>query len=576
MSGMPRPPLLLVALALALFGACAQRAAPEAVAPATADLVLTHGRIVTLDQRQPEARALAVRGDRVLALGSESEIARLVGAHTKVIDLHGALAVPGLIDSHAHLWGIGGMQLELDLRSARSWEEIVERVAEAARTRPKGSWILGRGWHQEKWTHAPDDALDGWPTRAALDRVAPDNPVLLRHASGHASIANQRALELSGAASIETDPPGGRILRDAHGAATGVLNEGAQDLVEPVEERDPAALRALARRKVELAARECLAKGLTSLQDAGSTLEQAALLREMAEAGELPLRLWVMLSEPDEVLRGKLAAARTIGAGHGFLTVRAIKRYLDGALGSRGAWLLAPYADDPRTSGIPSQSPAALEASAVLARDAGFQLCVHAIGDRANREVLDLCERTLGADARVLDRRWRIEHAQHLDPADVARFARLGVVASMQGIHCVSDGPWVPQRLGEERAGRESYVWRSLVDSGALLCNGTDAPVEDVDPLACFRATVTRRMADGRVFHPEQKLTRLEALESYTLWAARAAFEEDVKGSLAPGKYADVTVIDRDILRVSDEELALARVELTIVAGKVAWSRAAQ
>ena len=557
-------PRILAPLLLALLCGCASRPPQPAAVPAHADLLLTNARVVTLDPAQPEARALAIRDGRVLAAGNEAELAHLVDAHTQVLDLHGALAVPGLIDSHAHLWGIGRMKLELDLRDTQSWEEIVERVAQAAKTRKPGEWIEGRGWHQEKWDHAPADALDGWPVKDALDRAAPDNPVVLYHASGHASIVNGKALELAGVAALTTDPPGGKILRDARGAPTGVLNEDAQALAGGAARPDLARL-------VQLAAQECLSKGLTSLQDAGSTLEQVALLRGMAEKGELPLRLWVMLGEPDEELRGKLESLRTIGAGRGFLTVRAIKRYMDGALGTRGAWMLAPYSDMPSTSGIPGTSSDALRQSAELARAAGFQLCVHAIGDRGNREVLDTCERVLGPRAAELDLRWRIEHAQHLDPADIPRFAKLGVIASMQGIHCVSDGPWVPQRIGEERAKNGAYVWRSLLDAGAHFANGTDAPVEDVDPLACFRATVTRRMKNGQLFHPEQRLSRLEALKSYTLWPAYAAFEEDVKGSLAPGKYADVTVIDGDILSLPDAELEKAKVVMTIVGGKVAW-----
>jgi len=556
---------LLLSALVSLPLSCASR--PPAAAAAHADVLLTNGRIVTLDPSCPEARALAIRDGRVLAAGSEAELARLTDAHTQVIDLHGALAVPGLIDAHAHLWGIGRMKLELDLRDAKSWEEIVERVARAARERAKGQWIEGRGWHQEKWDHVPADAIDGWPVKDALDRAAPDNPVVLRHASGHASIVNAKALELAGVSPLTTDPPGGKLLRDAAGAPTGVLNEGAQSLAGGTDEHDPAQL-------VRLAAEECLSKGLTSLQDAGSSLEEVALLRELAEKHELPLRLWVMLGQPDEALRGKLAAARTIGAGDGFLTVRAIKRYMDGALGTRGAWMLAPYADMPSTSGIPGTSSESLRQSAELARDNGFQLCVHAIGDRGNREVLDTCERVLGAGAAKLDLRWRIEHAQHLDPADIPRFAALGVIASLQGVHCVSDGPWVPQRIGDERARTGAYVWRSLVDAGAIVANGTDAPVEDVDPLASFRATVTRRMPNGQLFHPEQRLTRLEALKSYTLWPAQAAFEDDVKGSLAPGKYADVTVIEGDILALPDAELGKARVVMTMVGGKVAWKAA--
>jgi predicted amidohydrolase YtcJ len=325
---------------------------------------------------------------------------------------------------------------------------------------------------------------------------------------------------------------------------------------------------------VNRAGREALAKGITTFHDAGAPFATIDLYRSLAERGELPLRLYVMVGgESNEDLARRLAQYRTVGYGGDFLTVRAIKRMADGALGSRSAWLLEPYADDPTNTGLAVDSVATIARTAEIAIANGFQLNTHAIGDRANREVLDVYERAQRAHPASRNLRWRIEHAQHLHPDDVPRFAQLGVIASMQGVHASSDGPWVPKRLGEPRAGERTYVWRSLRNAGALITNGTDVPVEDIDPLASFRATVTREMADGRRFHPEQSLTRQEALESYTVNNAYAAFEENIKGSLAPGKLADFVVLDRDILAVPDGELAGARVQHTVLGGRVVFSR---
>ncbi len=563
-----------ILLSLALFPVVAAAACRGA--GKGADLVLLGGRIVTLDEARPEATALAARGGTIVAVGSDREIERAVGPATEVLRLEGRLAVPGFIESHGHLRNLGLLRMNLDLTKARSWDEVVAQVREAARKARPWDWIFGRGWHQEKWDAAPAPAVEGFPTHAALSEAAPENPVVLRHASGHAVIANRAALEAAGITPSTKDPPGGRILRDSSGQPTGVLIETAGGPVEEARDRararrPPDEIEAQERRGIELAQEECLSKGITTFEDAGSPFGTIDLLKKMAQEGRLKLRLWVMVRDDNAKLRQRLAQYRLTGFGGGFLTVRAIKRQIDGALGSRGAWLLKPYADDPSTTGLNTEPVPDIEETARLAIENGFQLCVHAIGDRANRETLDLYERTFRAHPEKKDLRWRVEHAQHLDPADIPRFAKLGVVASMQGIHCTSDGPWVTARLGAERAREGAYVWRKLIDSGAIVCNGTDTPVEDVDPIANFHASVTRRLLDGSFFYPGQKMTREEALRSYTRNAAYAAFEEDIKGSLAPGKLADVTVLSRDILKVPDEEIPGTKVLYTIVGGRVAY-----
>jgi predicted amidohydrolase YtcJ len=399
--------------------------------------------------------------------------------------------------------------------------------------------------------------------------------VLLQHASGHACIANAEALAMAGIDRATPDPKGGSIQKDASGEPTGILLETAQEMVGRVREAassDPVRKRELTLRAIELATDECLSKGITSFQDAGSPLDTVDLMNELAGFKKLRLRLWVMLGDGNDVLRGKLQGYRLIGAGGGFLTVRAIKRYMDGALGSHGAWLLAPYSDAPSTSGMNTSSVDSIAETAKMALADGFQLCVHAIGDRANRETLDVFERALGADAASKNRRWRIEHAQHIDPADIPRFAKLGVIAAMQGVHCTSDGPWVIARLGSKRAEEGAYVWQKLLRSGAVVSNGTDTPVEDVNPIACFYASVSRKLRDGTRFFPDQRMSREEALRSYTWAPAYAAFEEKEKGTLAVGKLADVTVLSKDILTVPEDEIPSAHVVYTIVGGKIAFA----
>jgi len=549
------------------------------------DLVLHNGKIVTLEPGAPQARGLAARGGRIVAVGSNQTVDALIGPSTRVIDLKGRLAIPGLIEGHGHLTDLGASKTMLDLRGAKNWDEIVAMVATAAREAKPGKWILGAGFHQAKWERTPEPNVRGFPLHRSLSRVSPRNPVWLTHASGHAGFANAEALRQAGIDKNTPDPAGGEILRDARGDPTGLMNEGAQELIEHVLDsyrahRPAAEAEAETRQQIKLAERDCLSKGITTFEDAGSSLATVDLFRKMAQQGELELRMWVMLRAPESELEANLRRYYMVGVGGDHLTVRAIKEYMDGALGSRGAWLLKPYSDlpedAPHRSGINVEELPYIRKIAELAIEHGFQLCTHAIGDRANREVLNLYEVVFREHPDKKNLRWRIEHAQHLDPADIPRFGELGVIAAMQGIHCTSDGPFVIARLGRERAEAGAYVWQKLMKSGAVVANGTDTPVEDVDPIQCYYASVSRRLKDGSVFFPDQRMSRMEALRSYTINNAYAAFEEGSKGSLKVGKLADVTVLSGDILTMPENEIPSAKVDYTIVGGKVMYDREAK
>lgn len=566
--------ILFIALVVAALTPVFLTVAVSAQKEQPADLVLTNGRVVTVDDRLPEARAVAVRGGKIAAVGTENAIKRYIGGSTQVIDLKGALAIPGLIDSHGHFTGLGASKMILDLTKARSWEEIAAMVGEAAKAAKPGVWITGRGWHQEKWDRVPEPNIDGLPFHDALSKAAPANPVLLEHASGHSSLANAKAMEVSGITAKTPDPKGGQIIRDVKGNPIGAFLETAQGLIR-VREPKLTLEEALARerREIELAAQECLKNGVTTFHDAGASFRTIDLYKKMAEEGTLGVRLCVMIGEDNRALEAKGAAYRVIGAADNHVTVRAVKRFMDGALGSHGAWLLEPYADLPGSTGLNTDSIQSLKETAKFAIENGFQFCVHAIGDRANREVLNIYEEAFKAHPDKKDVRWRVEHAQHLNSADIPRFGRLGIIAAMQAIHCTSDGPWVLKRLGRQRAAEGAYVWQKLMMSGAVISNGTDVPVEPIDPMSCFYAAVTRKMKDGTAFFPDQKMSREEALRSYTINGAFAAFEEGIKGSLTPGKLADITVLSKDILTCPEEEIRTAEVLATIVGGKILYHK---
>ncbi len=563
---------LTALMAMVLLAGCGGTPGQEA------DLVLRNGHVVTVDSTRPEAEAVAVLGKRIMAVGSNREISDYIGPETQVIDLDGRLAIPAFIEGHAHFMGLGESKLNLDLTTAANWAEIVDMVAAAAADAEPGEWILGRGWHQEKWNEVPDNLVEGVPTHRDLDAVAPDNPVVLTHASGHSVLVNAAAMRLAGIDRNTPSPEGGAIVHDGAGNPTGLLRDNAESAINRARARAQAdqtdeEREAHFREVVQLAAREALSKGIATFHDAGESFATIDGFRRMAEAGELPIRLYVMISEDNDALEARLPDYRWIGLADDHLTVRAIKRWLDGALGSHSAWLLEPYTDMPNSTGLNTVPIRVEERTAQLAMQYGFQLNTHAIGDRANRETLDVYERAYAAHPEVTDPRWRVEHAQHIDPTDIPRFGELGVIASMQGIHATSDMPWVPSRLGEERASTDAYRWQDLWQSGAVVTNGTDAPVEDVDPIPSFWATVARELPDGTVFQPDQRLSRDQALRAYTLNNAYSAFQEDLKGSLTPGKLADITVLSRDIMTIPVDEIRDAVVDYTIVGGRVAYDR---
>lgn len=545
----------------------------------SADLVLMNGKIITVDDAKPTAEALAVLKDRILAVGSNGEIKPYIAAATRVIDLKGKLAVPGFIDAHGHFLSLGYAKMRLDLTKAKNWAHIVEMVAEAVKKAKPGEWIYGRGWHQEKWDKMPQPNVAGLPLHHALSSVSPHNPVVLTHASGHSCIVNAKAMELAGITAKTPNPAGGEIIKDAAGLPIGTLLETAQDLLDVSQalyrsSRSAEQIKEELLKAVELATQECLCRGVTSFHDAGASFSTIDLYRQLAQEKKLRVRLNAMVGENNAQLRQHLAEYRIIGMGDHHLNVRSIKRLIDGALGSHGAWLLEPYNSLPGSIGLNTEPVETMKETAAVAVENDFQLCTHAIGDRANRETLNIYEEIFKRHPEKKDLRWRIEHAQHLHPDDIPRFAALGVIAAMQGVHCTSDGPWVIKRLGEKRAGEGAYVWQKLMKAGTLICNGTDTPVEDIDPIACFYASVTRRLKDGSYFYPDQKMSRQEALRSYTLNGAYADFEEDIKGSLTPGKLADITVLSKDIMTVPEEEILETKVLYTIVGGEIMYQAA--
>jgi predicted amidohydrolase YtcJ len=564
--------LIVIALLISLLVACQKQE--------TADTLYLNGNIYTVNEKQPRAEAIAVKDGRIIAIGSNAEIEKLKEKNTEVVDLQGNFVMPGFIEGHGHFAGLGQSLMNLNFLKSKSWEDIVAMVAEKAKTAKPGEWIVGRGWHQEKWDTPLEKQVLGYPYHDALSAVSPNNPVLLRHASGHGLFANAKAMEIAGVSKETPSPRGGEIVRDSRGEAIGVFEERAMAVIGEAYQAYRDSLSDEAKKEewlkgIELAEQECLSKGITSFQDAGASQQEVQWYKEMAEAGELDLRLWAMIRHSYPELKDKLDGLPIINAGNSFFTCRAIKSEVDGALGSFGAWLLRPYTDKSDFHGQNTTPIENVDHIAKLAFDKGLQLCVHAIGDRANQEVLNIFERKFNSNPNKKDLRWRIEHAQHIDTADIPRFAKMGVIASMQGIHCTSDAPFVVKRLGEQRARNGAYAWRSLLDAGAVVSNGTDAPVEDVSALESYYATVTRKrfMAPNMEFFPEQKLTREEAIHSYTLACAYAAFEEQDKGSLEPGKFADMVVLSKDLLTCPEEEILQTEVLMSIVGGKVKYKK---
>jgi predicted amidohydrolase YtcJ len=539
-----------------------------------ADQIFINGTIYTVDDQAPVVPALAVKHGKILAVGSNQEIEKLKGGKTQVIDLQDKMMMPGFIEGHAHFMGLGYAKLDLDLMAISSYEELIQKVKEKVETSEPGEWIIGRGWHQDKWDSISKPIVQGFPTHHALSLVSPDNPVFLKHASGHAALANAKAMEIAGIDASTQFDEGGAVFKDAAGKPTGIFNETAQYLIgkhipESDEKRSQQAF--------DLAVQTCLENGITSFHDAGAGPDVIALYKKNLETGNLKMRLYGMLDGSNsELLKTYFASGPEVGLGNDFLTIRSIKLYSDGALGSRGAWLLEEYED---MHGEFGHSTTPIEEIFEVCEEAikyGFQVGTHAIGDRANHEVLNKYESAFRAsDKPSADFRFRIEHAQHLHPDDIPRFSELGIIPAMQAIHMSSDRPWAIDRLGEKRIIAGAYVWQDLLKSGAQIVNGTDAPVEPVNPIPSFYASVTRKTLKGQPpggYEPAQKMTREQALKSYTLDAAYGAFEEDIKGSIEVGKYADFAVLDQDIMKIPEDQILTSKVLMTIVNGHVVYS----
>jgi len=553
------------ALALLLLGAAMACTSPDPERQC-ADILLLHGNIHTVDEDLAHATALAVHGNRILAVGEDSALQEqhLCRGVTTVVDLEGRTVLPGLIDAHAHLRNLGLSLQRLDLVGTGSFEEVLERTRQRLSRAPAGEWIRGRGWDQNDW------AAKRFPDRAGLDALSSEHPILLKRVDGHALLVNHVALQAAGIDDATPNPPGGEIVRDDHGRATGVLVDNAKNLVESVVPASSTPRREV----IRLAVDHCLALGLTGVHDAGVDYDGWDTYRGMVDDGELGLRVYAMLGDDEWTADDWFRREPELDRGHRF-TLRTLKVYMDGALGSRGAALLEGYSDRQEHRGLLVTSEDKIEAITRRAMETGFQMAMHAIGDRANRIALDVYERVL-ADAPAGDYRPRIEHAQILAPADQGRFASLGVIPSMQPTHCTSDMPWVPHRLGPERT-QGCYVWRSLLKSGVHhLALGSDFPVESANPFLGIYAAVTRKGLDGAPetgWNPQQALTRREALRGFTLDAAYAAFQESDLGSLTAGKFADFIVVDRDPLAVPAAEIPATVVLETWVGGQLAFQR---
>lgn len=543
-----------------------------------ADSIFYNGSIYTVDDSNPQVEAVAVKDGMIMAVGSSSDIMKYQGDETEMVDLNGQTMTPGFIESHAHMMGVGYNKLELDLMYVKTYDELVAKVAEAVEKAQPGDWITGRGWHQDKWIEKPDNMVKGFQTHDKMSAVSPDNPVWLRHASGHAAFGNAKAMELAGVnnlsiESLQGEVEGGEIIKDELGNPTGVFTERAASIIGKLV---PAETEERAEQALQMAIDECLRLGITSFHDAGSGQDFIDRLQKFKDQGKLKVRMYTMLTgRQPSLLEEWYEKGPMIDPDH-LHTVRSIKLNCDGALGPRGAWLLEEYTDRPGHYGhetLPMETVTTVSEKALAS---GFQVCSHAIGDRANREILDRYEAAFDKypDVDRKAERFRIEHAQHLSEEDIARFGEMNIVAAMQAIHMSSDRPWAIDRLGEERIVEGAYVWQKLMDAGAVVCNGTDAPVEPLDPLPSFYASISRKTLDGFPeggFEADQAMTRAQALKSYTLDGAYAEFEEDFKGSIEVGKAADFTIFDKNIMTVPEQEILKARATMTVVGGEIVF-----
>ena len=539
-----------------------------------ADMIIHNGMIYTMNDLNPTAEAVAVSSGKIIALGKYTDLDPLITPRTKIINLRGATMTPGIIEGHGHFYGLGLAKMQLDLSKTESYQDLIDMVSDAVENSKPGEWILGRGWHQSKWSDDKSDFVKGFQTHERLSEISPNNPVWLKHASGHAGFANQKAMDIAGVNKETEFGFGGEIIKDLSRKPTGVFNERAQGLIsEKVENNlgEDSDLRA-----IELAVKASLENGVTSFHDAGIGRRTIEVLREAINKDILKVRIYAMLTSRDTTLLNEwYKKGPEIGTGGDLLTIRSIKINADGALGSRGAWLIDEYSDRPGHYGMPTQSMDYVYSVAKQGIKTGFQVNSHAIGDKANREILNEYEKVFNEHPELaIDHRWRIEHAQHVAPDDIPRFGRLKVIPSIQGIHMSSDRPWAINRLGQKRIEESAYVWRDLINHGAVLINGSDVPVEPIDPIASFYASTTRKTLKGLPdfgYEPKQKMTRIEALKSYTINAAYGAFEDQIKGSIEIGKYADFTVFSQNLITIPEEKILDTKVLYTIVNGVVEY-----
>jgi predicted amidohydrolase YtcJ len=554
--------LLGAAVLAAPLALTAQAAAPKA----PADLIVTNARVYTADDARPLVEAFAVRDGRIAFVGSQREAAALKGPNTRVVDAGGRTVIPGMVDAHAHFSGLAQTLRSVDLTGTNSQAEVIARVVAKSKTVPKGTWITGRGWDQNDW------GVTDFPTHDALSAALPDHPVLLERVDGHATYANMAAMKAAGVTAASKAPVGGQIITDAKGNPTGVFVDNASDVLE---KQVPAMTAIEYKRALTEAIAVMHRWGLTGMHDAGATRQAIDTYEELAKAKELNLRLYVMIGDDAAALDHYFAKGPQSGLYDGQLWVRAVKLYADGAMGSRGAALLEPYSDDPNNSGLLKSTQAHIREVAERGLKAGFQVNTHAIGDRGNRVVLDAYEQALKT-VPTADHRFRVEHAQILHYDDIPRFAQLGAIPSMQASHQTSDMYWIGKRLGPTRL-LGAYAWQSLLQTGVVIPNGSDFPVEQVNPLISFHASIARQDArdwPAGGWFPEQRMSREDALRSMTIWPAYAGFQEQSMGSITAGKFADFVILDTDIMRVPAEMVMKASVVSTWVGGKAVYEAA--
>jgi predicted amidohydrolase YtcJ len=530
-----------------------------------ADLIVVNARVHTVDDSRPLVSAFAVRNGRILFAGSDREARMLAGPRTQVLDAGQATIIPGMVDAHAHLLGLGNSLRNVQLAGSKSYEEVIARVAERAKSAKPGEWIVGRGWDQNLW---PDKQF---PTHEALSRAFPSNPVVLTRIDGHALLANAAAMRAANVSAATRDPEGGRVMRNADNSPAGVFVDNAEGLINRAV---PPATPAQNRAAILAAIAEANKWGLIGIHDAGESRPIIDIYESLAREGNFNLRNYVMVSGDTADVRHYFARGPRSALYDGRIWVRSIKLYADGALGSRGAAMLAPYSDDKDNTGLLLTPPAEIQRIVIGALRRGFQIGVHAIGDRGNRIVLDAYDAALKT-VPTPDHRFRIEHAQVIALNDIPRFAAMGVIPSMQASHQTSDMRWAETRVGPDRI-KGAYAWRSLLSSGAIIPNGSDFPVEEVNPLISFHSAITRQDATNWPpggWYPDQVMTREEALKAMTIWPAFAGFQEKVMGSITPGKYADFVVLDRDIMTVPATEILQTRVMSTYLGGKRVYQR---